>query len=163
MSATSDGPSQDLRPNQGMLRPAVTLILLFGLTFLSFQGVSPTLEDGRLAVLLGFVLLAASVAGTLAASAGLPRITGFILVGIAAGPSALALLPPGAVEDLRLIDRFALALIALLAGGELRAEQLRPQAKTILVATGVVTLVVWAGMTGYYIFRNRTPAKGTGT
>ena len=88
------------------------------------------------------------MAGTLAAGAGLPRITGFILVGIVAGPSALGLLPADAVGELRLIDRFALALIALLAGGELRADQLRPQARTILVATGVVTVVVWVGMTG---------------
>jgi Kef-type K+ transport system membrane component KefB len=148
MSAAKDGPSQDLRPDRGLLRPAVTLLLLFGLTWLSFQGVESTGDGARLAVLLGFVLLSASVAGTLAAAAGLPRITGFILVGIAAGPSVLALLPAAAVADLRLIDRFALALIALLAGGELRAEQLTPKARVILVATGVVTGVVWVGMTG---------------
>lgn len=131
-----------------ILRPAVTLGLLFGVTWLSFQGVAPTLEDGRLAVLVGFVLLSASVAGHLAAEVGLPRITGFILVGILAGPSLLGLLPTGAVDDLRLIDRFALALIALLAGGELRMEDLRPQFRTILVTTLVVTGIVWVGVAG---------------
>ena len=148
MNASNDGPSRDLGPSEGFLRPAATLVLLFGLTFLIFQAVPSSLGSGRLAILVGFVLLASSVAGTLAASAGLPRITGFILVGIAAGPSALALLPADAVTDLRLIDRFALALIALLAGGELRAEQLRPQAKIIVMATLVVTGVVWVGMAG---------------
>jgi Kef-type K+ transport system membrane component KefB len=146
MSATKDTAADELRARWGILRPAVTLLLLFGLTWLSFRGVPPTLEDGRLAILLGFVLLGASVAGTLAASVGLPKITGFIVVGILAGPSALGLLPAEAVDSLRLIDRFALALIALLAGGELRANQLLPQARTILVATGVVTVVVWVGM-----------------
>lgn len=134
------------RDTKDILRPAVTLALLFGVTWLSFQGVTPTLEDGRLAVLVGFVLLAASVAGHLAAEVGLPRITGFILVGILAGPSLLGLLPAVAVDDLRLIDRFALALIAMLAGGELRTEDLRPQARTILVTTLVVTGVVWVGV-----------------
>jgi Kef-type K+ transport system membrane component KefB len=129
-----------------MLRPAVTLLLLFGLAWLSFQGAPSALENGKLAVLVGFVLLAASVGGALAAEAGLPRITGFILVGIAAGPSVFGLMPATAVTDLRLIDRFALALIAMLAGGELRMGNLRPQARTIAVTTLVVTVVVWAGM-----------------
>jgi len=142
---TPDAPSADAL---GWLRPSVTLVLLFGLVYLSFQGVTPTLEDGQIAILLGFVLLAASVAGTLAASFGLPKITGFIVVGIVAGPSVFGLVPEAAVTDLHLIDRFALALIALLAGGELRAEQLRPQLRTITVATLVVTSVVWVGMTG---------------
>jgi hypothetical protein len=69
---------------------------------LSFQGVESTGGGARLAVLLGFVLLSASVAGTLAAGAGLPRMTGFILVRIAAGPSVLSLLPAAAVADVRL-------------------------------------------------------------
>ncbi len=97
-------------------------------------------------MLVGFTLLAASVAGALAAGAGLPRITGFILVGIAAGPSVSGVLPATAVGDLRLIDSFALALIAMLAGGELRLASLRPQARTIAFATLAVTGVVWVGM-----------------
>ena len=130
----------------GVLRPAVTLVLLFGLTWLSFKGVAPTLAGGRLAVLVGFVLLTSSVAGSLAAEVGLPRITGFILVGIAAGPSLLGLLPGSAVEDLRLIDDFALALIAMLAGGELQVKNLRPQARVIAGTTAVITVVVALGM-----------------
>lgn len=133
--------------SQGVLRPAVTLLLLFGLTWLSFQGVAPTLGGGRLSVLVGFVLLASSVAGALAAEVGLPRITGFILVGIAAGPSLVGLLPPEAVADLRLIDDFALALIAMLAGGELQVQHLRPQIRVIAGATAVITGVVALGMT----------------
>jgi len=129
-----------------VLRPAVTLVLLVGLTQLTFLAVPPTLEDGRLAILLGFVLLSASVAGTLASGLGLPRITGFIVIGILLGPSVLGLLPESAVEELTLIDEFALALIAMLAGGELRVGALRPQAKAILVTTLVVTCVVWAGV-----------------
>lgn len=129
------------------VRPLVTLGLLFGLTWLSFRVAPAQLSGGRLAILVGFVLLAASVAGTVAAVGGLPKLTGFILVGILAGPSLLGVLPSAAVEDLRLIDEFALALIAMLAGGELQVKTLKPQAKTIAVTTLVVTVVVWVGMT----------------
>jgi len=130
----------------GLLRSAVTLVLLFGLTWLSFKGVVSTLEAGSLAMLVGFVLLASSVSGAAAAEVGVPRITGYILVGILAGPSLVGLLPASAMEDLRLIDDFALALIAMLAGGELRIGSLRPHAKTVALATLMVTAVVWVGV-----------------
>lgn len=145
MSTPTPAPPRAGRPTD-ILRSAVTLALLFGITWLSFQGAALTLEHGRLSVLVGFVLLSASVAGALAAGVGLPRITGFILVGIVAGPSLLGLLPRAAVVELRLIDRFALALIAMLAGGELRVATLRPQARTIAVITAVVTGVVTIGV-----------------
>ena len=119
------------------LRPVAALALLFGVTWLTSQVADASYQDGRLAILVGFVLLAASAAGALASAVGLPRLTGFIVVGIVAGPSLVGLLPPGAVDDLRLIDSFALALIAMLAGGELKA---------IVVTTLVVTATVWLGM-----------------
>lgn len=124
----------------------MTLALLMGLTWITFRVATPTLTDGRLAIFLGFVLLAASVAGSMAVAVKLPRITGFIVVGIVVGPSSLGLLPSAAVAELRLIDSFALALIAMLAGGELRLEGLRPQARPILVGTLVTAAVVWVGM-----------------
>lgn len=129
------------------LRPAVMLALLLVLMWLTAEAVPATMEDGRLAIIVGFVLLSASLTGAAAAAFGLPRITGFILVGIATGPSLLGLLPEAAVQDLRLIDRFALALIAMLAGGELRIGALKPHARTIATATLTVTVVVWVGMT----------------
>ncbi|MDA0329452.1 MAG: cation:proton antiporter [Gemmatimonadetes bacterium] len=128
------------------LRLVVTLALLVGLTWLTFEVAPAQVDNGRLAIFLGFVLLAASVAGSLATEVGLPRITGFIVIGMVLGPSALELLPQVAVDDLRLIDLFALALIAMLAGGELKVGALRPQAKLIVVTTLMITGIVWIGM-----------------
>ena len=145
MSSAPTPSRKDTSPTR-ILRPVATLALLFGLTWLTSLTSTGTFEDGRLAILVGFVLLAASAAGALAGATGLPRLTGFILVGILAGPSLFGLIPISAVEDLRLIDDFALALIAMLAGGELRVEALRPQAKAIAVTTMVVTGVVWVGV-----------------
>ncbi len=129
-----------------VLRPAITLVLLFGLTWLTTRTAPASYEVGRLAILVGFVLLSASAAGSLAAAVGLPRLTGFILVGMVVGPSVLAFIPSEAVTDLRLIDAFALVLIAMLAGGELKIEALRPQARAIALTTLSVTAVVWVGV-----------------
>lgn len=72
------------------MRLVVTLGLLVGLTWLTLEVATPELVNGRLAIFLGFVLLAASVAASLAAEVGLPRITGFIVIGnILAGPILL--------------------------------------------------------------------------
>lgn len=132
---------------QRVVALTATLSLIFGVAWVALEISPPGFEVGRLTVLTGFVLLAASVAGRLATVAGLPRLTGFLVVGILAGPSVLAILPAPAVEDLRLIDEFALALIAMLAGGELRLESLRPKARAIASMTFGVTGVVWLGMT----------------
>ncbi len=124
-----------------------TLLLLFGVAFLSLTAFQAEAPEEQLTILMGFVLLSASVAGALAARVGLPKITGFLVVGIVAGPSALALVPGGALDELRLIDSFALALIALLAGGELKVRDLRPAARSIVFSTLAVVGVVWLGVT----------------
>ncbi len=125
----------------------LTLFLLFGITYVALSATPPAFPGAEVAVLLGFILLIANVTGSLAASAGLPRLTGYLIVGILAGPSVSGMISVEAVEDLALIDSFALVLIALLAGGELKISRLRPQARNILYTTMAVTGVVWGGMT----------------
>jgi Kef-type K+ transport system membrane component KefB len=130
-----------------ILNLSLTLTLLFGVAYLSLSAFPVDTPHEQLTILMGFVLLAASVAGALATRLKLPKITGFLVVGILAGPSVLALIPEGALDALRLIDRFALALIAMLAGGELKIKALRPAAKTIAFTTLAVVGVVWVGIT----------------
>jgi Kef-type K+ transport system membrane component KefB len=125
---------------------ALTLALLFGVAHLSLSLLGSDTGAGQLTLLMGFVLLVASVAGALAARIGLPKITGFLVVGILAGPSMLAVVPAQALAQLRLIDEFALALIAMMAGGELKIDQLRPTARSIAFTTLTVVGVVWLGV-----------------
>jgi len=128
-----------------------TLMALFGVTYLSLSAFQADTPQEQLTILMGFVLLASSVAGSLASTTGLPKITGFLVVGILAGPSVLALIPREALDALRLIDRFALALIAMLAGGELKVQALKPAARSIVLTTLAVVGVVWLGVTLVFI------------
>jgi len=127
---------------------ALTLVLVGAITWFATHLAVPSFQEGRITVLMGFVLLGATLTGGLASQVGLPRITGFLVVGIVAGPSVLGVIPAPAVDDLSLIDDFALALIALLAGGELKVEAMKAQARPILLTTVAITLVVWVGMSG---------------
>jgi Kef-type K+ transport system membrane component KefB len=139
------------RPLTRILNLTFTLVILFGVAYLSLSAFPADTPREQLTILMGFVLLAASVAGTMATRVQLPRITGFLVVGILVGPSVLALVPPGALDALRLIDEFALALIAMMAGGELKIKALRPAAKTIAFTTLAVVGVVWVGMTLVFV------------
>lgn len=94
-------------------------------------------------ILLGFILLAAYIAGAIAAGFLLPRVTGYVLVGIAVGPFALGIFTPELVGSLRTIDELALALIALTAGGELKLAELRKSARSIIgMGLGVLVVVI---------------------
>jgi Kef-type K+ transport system membrane component KefB len=79
----------------------------------------------------GFLLLLAFFAGKLAERVRLPRLTGYILAGVAVGPSALQLVSRDMVHSLGPVQGVAISLIALTAGGELNLRRLRPLLKVI--------------------------------
>jgi Kef-type K+ transport system membrane component KefB len=129
-----------------ILNLSLTLVLLFGVAWVSLSASQADLPQVQLTILMGFVLLVSSVAGTLSQALRLPKITGFLVVGIVAGPWVVGILPLESLDRLRLIDEFALALIAMLAGGELVAEKLRPAARAIVFVTLAVVAVVSVGV-----------------
>ncbi len=120
----------------------LTLAALVGLGLLLRAVAAPFHPGALAAMLLGFTLLTAYVAGDVAASVRLPRVTGYVLAGILVGPFVLGVLTPAAVESLRTIDEIALALIALTAGGELRVDKLRGEIRSIVgLSLGVMAVV----------------------
>lgn len=109
-------------------------------------------------MLLGFLLLAAYVAGELARDISLPRITGYLVIGILFGPHVLGLLPQQAVTDFELINHVALAVIALQAGGELRLHRIVPRMRSIASITVSQILVIGFGAAAVvYLARDLFP------
>lgn len=84
-------------------------------------------------MVLGFLILAAYFAGRLTNLATMPRITGYILIGILCGPWVLKFVTPAHLERFRLIDELALALIAFTAGSELQLKNLTKRINSILL------------------------------
>lgn len=121
-------------------------LIAFGYLVLALETAAP--HRTLATVLLGFILLVAYIAGAVAAGFRLPRLTGYVLVGIVVGPFALEIVTSQAVDSLRTIDELALALIALTAGGELKLHELRKSLRSIVgIALGVLGVVV-VGITG---------------
>ena len=91
---------------------------------------------------LGLLLIVGYFAGDTLERLRLPRLTGYLLTGLALGPYALGLVE-GELGNLRLVNGTAIALIAMTAGSELDLDALRPLARSILaiVTCGVILAV----------------------
>ena len=107
--------------------------------------------EARATLALGFLLLAAYLAGTIAQRFRLPRILGFLVAGLVAGPAWLNLVHGDELQALGAISSGALALIAFAAGSELRLDALwsdrrivilRVVAGAVAIPFAAVTLVV---------------------
>lgn len=135
----------------------LTLVVISLLAaFIRLLGPEPGVASGTL--LLGFLLLAAFVAGELARELRLPRITGYLVIGILFGPYVIGLLPKQTVRDFRLINGVALSLIALQAGGELRMQRLRERLLSIGAMTLYQTIIITAGIVAaVFLFRGFFP------
>ena len=95
---------------------------------------------------VGFMLIAAFAGGKIAARIGLPRITGYLLVGLVIGPFVSGLLSRDMLIAAKAVEGIAVALIALTAGGEIRIDWVKRQAKRLTLITFSELLVVAGGV-----------------
>lgn len=125
--------------------PLLVLLALGGLMSsthgFATHGAGPTMA-------FGYLLLSAYFAGELCARVRMPRLTGYIVVGVVVGPSALGLVDHETAGSLRMVGDVATALIALAGGAELELEAMRPLRRTIIAIVGwavIGTMVVLTG------------------
>jgi Kef-type K+ transport system membrane component KefB len=116
-----------------VIRPALVLALVAGLSFAarSFLPASTQLTGSGAALAFGFLLLAAVQTGHIFHALRLPHLTGFILCGALFGPEVLGLITNSMLDDLTLVKKVAVGLIALNAGCELNFARLRPKIRSI--------------------------------
>jgi len=100
---------------------------------------------------LGLLLVGGMVGGRVVSIIGMPRLTGYLIVGVLAGPSGFALFSPHEVHDLELINTLALALIALQAGAELTMPMLRRSFKSLAAASLGHCVVITLGMAALFV------------
>jgi Kef-type K+ transport system membrane component KefB len=124
----------------------ITLFILVGFAFwIKIIHIESDWQQAGLTTFsLGFILLAAYMTAQILKIAGLPLISGYIFVGILAGPYISGFLTHGMVIRLRLADDLALSFIALTAGGTLQLQFLRKRGKAIVVNILLLTFMVFA-------------------
>ncbi len=106
-------------------------------------------------LLLGFVLIVAYMAGIVSAHFGLPRITGYLFSGILFGPSLFGFATHDTVNQLKVIDGMAVALIALTAGGEIKLEGLKHIRKPLTWIVAATMLLSFLGVTALVLIVSR--------
>lgn len=92
---------------------------------------------------VGLILLAALVAGHVAQLARVPEVTGYLLVGIAIGPSLLDLISQDDLQTLGFLSEIALGLILFSIGSIFEASQFRK------VGPGVVRITLWEASSAF--------------
>lgn len=110
-------------------------VVILALLFSSVQVVLWLGQAGHGAQTLlafGFLIVAAYTIGELASTARLPRIVGYMGAGVLFGPSVLGTVSTEAIRALTPISSLAIALIAFLAGAELRWGEVREHGIAIL-------------------------------
>lgn len=119
----------------------VWLVKYLDLLFQSMNG-------ARMALTLGFLLLASYLVGVIGERFKLPRITGYIVAGVVCGPCVAGLLSEDVLGQLVVFRDMAYGFIGLAAGSELRLSVLRARARSVLLLITFTTLIVIVGMTG---------------
>jgi len=92
-------------------------------------------------VTLGALIWLGYMGARIASRFSLPSVTGFLLVGVAAGPYGLGLLSLELLHKIEFVNTLALGLIVFLIGEELTADMLRRHHWSFwLISVGTVTL-----------------------
>lgn len=129
-----------------MMRRVIVLVLLLG----GLRLIAPLGEAGpssQWLLTFGFLILAAYSVGELATTLRLPKIVGYLAAGLLFGPRALDVVTEAASHRLVPVSSLAIALIAFLAGAELRWSEVKERSRTImriLTAEIAVTFVLLA-------------------
>lgn len=119
-----------------------------------------------------FVLGVGAFAGILGAwlfqRLRIPQVVGYIAIGVAIGETGVGLIDPQHLESLRPFSKFALGIIGLLVGGELRGDTFRKygrQFAAIMLGEGLLAFVLVSLGTGtvfYFVMHNLPMAVAAG-
>ena len=119
----------------------------------------PELTD-LLKYLLGFtiIVVASGQIGKLFKLIHLPLITGFLVLGLIAGPEVLGLLDRQAVTQMNFVNDIALAFIALAVGSELYVKELRSRLYSIKWMTfSQLYITFFLGSTAMFLLSDLIP------
>jgi Kef-type K+ transport system membrane component KefB len=119
------------------VRRLLILLLLWGgmQLVVPLHSADHTASSNTLLV-FGFLILAAYTVGEIVTLVGMPKVTGYLAAGVLFGPSALGVVSNFSIAELAPVSRLAVALIAFLAGAELRWSELRDRARVMLTMLG---------------------------
>jgi len=128
------------------------IVTLFALWLRHLDMESSWQRAGMINFSLGFVILAAYMSAQILKIARLPLISGYIIVGIIAGPYVSGFLTEDMITRFGFINDVALSFIALTAGGALHLQSLKKRRKIIVLNILFLTLMVFGFVFMFFVF-----------
>jgi Kef-type K+ transport system membrane component KefB len=128
-------------------RALLTIAAVVALTYAtrSFVPRGATITGSGAALAFGFLLIVAVQAAHICDRLKMPRLTGYIIIGILFGPELAGLVSAKMLNDLAIVKGTAVGLIAFLAGCELNLRHLAPRLRAI-GTTAVTTMFAAAAL-----------------
>ncbi|MBS2020319.1 MAG: cation:proton antiporter [Deltaproteobacteria bacterium] len=120
---------------------ALSLAIVFGVLWGAVHLVPAYEGEAGVIAALGFLLLAGTLMSELVEVLGVPHLSGYLAAGIIAGPHVLHLIDHVSVKRLEPVNTLAIALIALAGGAELRLDGLKRAFRSLLVSSGLQTVL----------------------
>jgi len=140
----------------------IILILISFYFVLGFQDEVESMDQGKTATLTGILLLSAFLFAEVIKKIKLPKITGYMIIGIIFGPIGIKILTHEMIDNLAFLENLALSLIAITAGGEFKFDRFKIYKKSITSILFFQVLIVFAGtgiiflvMSGFFSFLNQ--------
>jgi len=135
-----------------LIRRLFVIALLFGLLFFIdiIQVDTTTIINSKSLAVLGFIILASFAAGEIFRTFKLPSVLAYLITGIIFGPfsglifqtNLLQIIVPDVLIDLRLVTQVTLAVIALLAGMELKLERIKAVWSRVSLLSGIQIIIM---------------------
>lgn len=121
----------------------------YGIKHFTPQAHTPIAEP---TIVTGIVLITAYLFGLLLKTAKLPKLTGYMLFGLAIGPIGLNILTESLLDQLHFLEDLALSFIAITAGGEFKFQRIRKLLKSAIFQLSGQMVFVFVGIAGILIF-----------
>ncbi|MBU2488402.1 MAG: cation:proton antiporter [Proteobacteria bacterium] len=109
-------------------------------------------EAGQLNFTLGFLMMASWAGARVLSALGLPKLTGYILVGMTAGPHVLNILTHEMTLRLGMVNDLAVNFIGLAAGATLRLSALSGRGRAVASSTLFIALAVFFLVFSFLLF-----------
>ncbi len=129
-----------------MRRLAAVTLVVAGVLWTRGLSTADSPDLTSTALVLGFTLIVASVAGDLLRRFHLPRLTGYLLFGLLVGPYLANVITELMASQLQVINGIATTLIALIAGLTLNLERFRSRLAAIARLTGAMLVIAMVGL-----------------
>jgi len=137
----------------------IILILISFYFILGLHEEIETIQHGKTAILTGILLLSAFLFADAIKRLKLPKITGYMIIGIILGPIGFKILTHEVIDNLAFLENLALSLIAITAGGEFKFDKFKVYKKSIssillfqVLIVFVGTGVIFFAMSGFFDF-----------